>query len=134
MTFSEMKNIQKMDLNKFETYCLSKGFKFDSVTDDEIDFSLSYTKGSELNTKYIIFYNKYRRTQKNVVEYQTASIIEYLSIKKELEATGFTLKETSTYNGVLFKDYTNDAFLITVVTGKHPELEKDWYQIILKPL
>ena len=31
MTFAEMKNIQKMDLNRFETYCLSNGYEFNSV-------------------------------------------------------------------------------------------------------
>ena len=132
MTFAEMKNIQKMDLNRFETYCLSNGYEFNSVTDDGIDIGLSYGKGSGLNTKYIYLYNKYRRVKKNVVEYQTGSITEYLSIKKELESTGFTQTEASTFNGVLFKEYTNDIFLVTIATGKHPESEKDFHQIILE--
>ncbi len=132
MTFAEMKNIQKMDLNKFETYCLSNGYEFNNVIDDNNYFGMCYAKVSGLVTKHLSLYDKYEIVYKNVVDYQTGSSSEYLTIKTQLESAGLKLTKTSSYDGVLFREYSSDLLLVNIASGKHPESEKEFYQIILK--
>lgn len=132
MTFAEMKNIQKMDLNKFETYCLSRGFEFDETIDNGYSFGMNYKKGNGANVKYITFYEKYIVNERNVITYQTGSSIEYLNIKTQIESSGLKLRKTYTYNGCLVKDYYDNIFEISLITGKDFNLNLDVYEITLK--
>ena len=131
MTFAEMKNIQKMDLNKFETYCISKGYEFNETIDNGYSFGMSYVKGFDKNTKYLSFYETYVLDDKNVLCYQTSSSSEYISIKTQIEAAGLKLFNTFTHNGYLHKDYSNSQYEVTLVTGKGLRLNLDIYEITL---
>lgn len=132
MTFSEMKNIQKMDLNKFETYCLSRGFEFDETIDDEYNFGMSYVKGNGSSTKFLTFYEVFFIEEKNVVQYQTSSSSEYLSFKSQIEGAGLKLTNTFTKNERLFKEYNDLNYEVILVTGKSSDPNIDFYEIQLK--
>lgn len=132
MTFAEMKNIQKMDLNKFETYCISKGYEFNKTIDNGYSFGMSYTKGYESSTKYLRFYETYVIDEKNVIAYETGSSSEYLGIKAQIEASGLKLTKTHSFNGFLFKEYSDTNFEVSIVTGKDFNLNLDVYEITLK--
>jgi hypothetical protein len=131
MTFAEMKNIQKMDLSKFETYCLSRGYEFSETTDDDDVFGIDYVKGNGINTKHIIFYERYLEL-KNVVVYQLGSSSEYLLLKSQIESAGLKLIKTFSYQGKLFKDYSGANYIVNIVTYKDSELNKDFHEITLK--
>ena len=133
MSLDELKKLQKMNLSKIENYCLGKGFKFSQVYDDEFDFGISYVKGIGSSKVFINFYERYVKHDYNVVVYQTNSSSDYLSIKTQIEESGFILVLTSTDNGVMFKEYTDANFIVILATGKDPELHQDAYEITLKP-
>ncbi len=132
MTFAEMKNIQKMNLSKFETYCLSRGYRFSETIDDDHNFGLCFSKGSGVNTKYLAFYEIYVVENKNVIVYQTSTSSEYLTIKAQIESSGLKLINSSAENGCMFKDYSDNYYTVNLVTGRSSNSNSDFFEITLK--
>ncbi len=132
ITIKEMMNIHSMDMDHFETFAIKKGFTFDVIKEDENIFGSCYVKGKGTNTQYIEldshFYNEGIR-----VKYQIHNTTTFLSIKNELNALGFKLIKTETFDGSISKTYSNNKWKITVYSGKDgdgdPWFEIDFYRL-----
>lgn len=117
MTLNEMKNILKLDINKFETYTLNRGYSFSGVDESEYVSGVSYVIGKGSLTKYLTFYDKWA-TRGKVVTYQTGDKNEYLNLKKQIEQEGFNLFKTETFNGRIVKEYRNENFVLNIHSGQ----------------
>jgi hypothetical protein len=117
MTLLELKNILKMDLSKFETYSLRKGYKFDGVSDEENVFGHTYTIGEGERTIYLTLYVKHYDNSR-VVTYQTSSTKEYLSLKTEIESNGFKITKTETFDGAAANFYSNQIYDLRIFVSK----------------
>lgn len=116
MSINEMKSILKMDLDKFETYALNKGYGFSNIKDDEDTYGITYVKGTASATKYITLYEKYFYKDK-CVTYQTEIKSEYLLIKKQLIESGFKLFSEQNIEGSIVKKYKNNTHEVTLING-----------------
>ena len=116
MSINEMKAILKMDLDKFETYALNKGYGFSNIKDDENTYGYTYIKVTESATKFITLYEKYFDEHKCLI-YQTEIKSEYLLIKKQLIESGFKLFFEKNFKGSIVKKYTNNTHVVTLVNG-----------------
>jgi hypothetical protein len=128
ISLTELQNILKMDQSKFETYCLSKGYEFNKIYDDENRFSSEYIKGKGVATKFLTLYERYFNDGK-VIVYQTFSSDEYLSIKKQIESTGLKLIKTDSWDGKMSKDYADSNYSVSVFSGKSQNHEYTTYEI-----
>lgn len=116
MSMNEMKAILKMDLDKFETYALNRGYGFSNIKDDENTYGITYTKGNESATKFITLYEKYFDEYK-CLTYQTEIKSEYLLIKKQLIESGFKLFSEKNFEGSIVKKYKNKTHTVTLING-----------------
>jgi len=129
LTLVELKNILKMDLNKFETYALNRGYNFDEVNEEEKVFGHSYRKGDGDLSKYLTLYDKFYE-QNRTVTYQTSETKEYLSFKNEIERDGFQLTKTENFEGTSLKFYSNSTYNLRIYVGKG-EIADNVYEINL---
>jgi hypothetical protein len=118
-----------MDLNKFETYALNRGYNFDEVNEEEKVFGHSYRKGDGDLSKYLTLYDKFYE-QNRTVTYQTSETKEYLSFKNEIERDGFQLTKTENFEGTSLKFYSNSTYNLRIYVGKG-EIADNVYEINL---
>lgn len=88
--------VYKMDFDKFETFCLQKGFEFSSTVKEDCCNGVVFTKGTGINTKYITLYNIYFNVGISV-SFQTSIPNEYLNIKSQLTNYGYSLVSTDSF-------------------------------------
>ena len=90
-----------MNVDNFDTYVTAKGFVFskeDIGTDFQgVEYALEISrierfKALKFHTLYQSYYN-----YKNAISYQTSNKNEYLSIKNQIKALGFKLKESDVF-------------------------------------
>jgi hypothetical protein len=118
-----------MDLNKFETYALSKGYNFVEVTEENKVFGHTYMKGAGNLSKYLTLYVKNYDDYKKIT-YQTSETKEYLSFKTEIEKNGFQLTKTENFEGTSLKFYSNSIYDLRIFVGKG-EIADNVYEINL---
>lgn len=129
LTINDMKMILKMDLDKFETFALKRGYAFNKIIDDNNIYGLIFKKGHGRETRYMSLYSKYFEYGKATV-YQITNKSEYLNLKKQIEENGFKLLNIENYDGSLFKYYTNNVYEITLVSANKNGIEI--FEITLK--
>jgi hypothetical protein len=125
MTVSEMMKVYNMDLDKFETYAITKGYQFDEVDGDKNEagvvisntFGHIYKKGKGKETKYITLYTTFFDDGKSL-QYQTSNSNEYLKIKNQLIAMRFILESTDSFNGSVRKIYNLNRWNFSIFTSK----------------
>jgi len=118
MTVSEMMKIYKMDMDQFETYALSKGYKFNELVNDENSYGHEYIKGYSENTKYLTLYSSFFSRGINV-NYQTSNTNEYLNFKNQLKNLGFVLHSEETFKDEPVKVYRNKTYEIRIYIMKN---------------
>lgn len=111
ISINEMKNFLKMDIDKFETHALNKGFEFKKIESDENYYGITFTKGNSINTKYITLYEKFFNVGKSVV-FQTSLKSDYILIKNQLIAQNFKLINNEEIDGSLHKTYKNNFYIV----------------------
>lgn len=122
LTINDIKMILKMDLDKFETFALNRGYVFNDIKENDNVYGLTFKKGHGKDTKYISLYPKYFRYSKTFT-YQISNKSEFLNLKKQIEENGFKLLNMENFEGALFKYYTNNSYKITLVTANKNGLE-----------
>ena len=111
ISINEMKNFLKMDLDKFETNVLNKGYEFTKIENEDNFYGISFRKGQRFNTKYISLYDRFFAKGKCVI-YQTSIKSDYLLIKNDLIAQNFKLVNSEDNDGNLHKTYSNKYYVV----------------------
>jgi hypothetical protein len=123
-----------MDVDKFETYAVSRGYVFFELLNDSRSDGVRYSKGEAKNANFIGLYNNFF-TLGRAVSYQTSNSTEFLSLKKELPVYNFKLYETDQLVSMSkLVSYRNGTFVFTVVTiPPDSDLDRNYvtYQISL---
>ena len=117
MSLPSLQNFLNLDLTKFETYCLNNNFYFKKSFDDDNYFGVQYKKGSSSNIKYLTLYEKFSQDGKTIV-YQTHNTTEYLSIKSQIENSGYLLVKSYGHDNSLVKIYENKKFRLFIFSDK----------------
>ena len=138
MSVSEMMKVYYMDLDKFETFAITKGYQFDEVDGDKNEagevtsntFGHGYKKGTGKETKYLTLYTTYFEDGK-CLQYQTSNSNEYLKIKSELIAMRFILESTNTFKGKVNKIYNLNRWNLSIFIGKS-ESGNEVFEISIK--
>jgi hypothetical protein len=115
MTVSDLLKVYDMDMDKFESYSLEKGFSFYKILDNENYKGQVYEKGTGNNTKYLSLFTKYFNEDKHV-SYQTSNPNEILNIKNQFKTSGFSLFNEKTIEGRPIREYINhNKYMITII-------------------
>jgi hypothetical protein len=130
LTLSEMISVYKMNSDQFESFALTKGYKFSGIKDDECCFSVSYVKGNGVKTKYIELYTRFFNHGINVT-FQTAIESELLSIKNQTIKSGFKLASTENFDGSFRRTYKKDNWVLTIYSGLDDD-NQSFYEINLR--
>lgn len=117
ITLNDMKTILNNDIDYFETFSLTKGYVFKEIIKKDKKDGIAYAKGVGKESKHLALYSSYFEIGKKHIMYQTSRETDYLLIKKQLIEQGFKLIETYDYEGVLYKDYKNKLYYVTLRTG-----------------
>ena len=115
MSLSEIIKVNKMDMDQFETYAISKGYEFHKFQKDENYNGQSYVKGTGKSTKYLTLYDSYFSYGTNVT-YQTSSSTELLNIKNQLKSLGFNFFNSGTSGESQYKEYKNSKYELSIYT------------------
>ena len=118
ITLNDMKTILNNDIDFFETFALNKGYVFNEIIKNDKKEGIAFSKGIEKDSKHLTLYSSYFKIGNKAFHYQTSIESDYLIIKKQLIEQGFKLIETYDYEGVLYKEYKNKRYHITLRTGK----------------
>jgi hypothetical protein len=116
MTVAEMIKVYKMDLDDFETFAISKDYKFNKVVDQEEIYGTTYVKGLGTNTKFLTLNTKFFNVGKRV-RLLTYKSVEFLNFKKELISKGFKLIKTESVDGTIKKTYTLIDWVFEIFNG-----------------
>lgn len=117
ITLNDMKTILNKDIDYIETFALSKGYSFKQIIKNDKKEGIAYAKGIEKDSKHLAFYSSMFEIGKKQLTYQTGRETEYLLIKKQLIEQGFKLTDTYDIEGVLYKEYKNKLYEVTLRTG-----------------
>jgi hypothetical protein len=125
MTFKKLVKIYKMDMDQFEEYAISRGYKFHHFKKDEDLNGISYSKGEGKETKYLTLYDNFYGNG-NYVEFQTCVSSELLKIKTEMKKFGYTLYESNFMeNRIKYDDYKRGVLKLSIYT-KPPNDENNY--------
>jgi hypothetical protein len=126
ITLNEMKTILNNDIDYIETFALSKGYSFKEIIKNDKKEGIAYAKGVEEDSKHLVFYSSFFEIGKKQITYQTGRVADYLLIKTQLIEQGFKLIDTYDVEGVLYKEYKNKLYKVTLRMGRaqYPDLRE----------
>lgn len=128
-TFSltDLVNIVKMDIDNFDTYATSKGYKYLNATDKEDSKGITYaynqnqySKNAEkfITLKYVYYGGKN-------VTYQTIKTSDYLNIKTQIKPLGFVFNKSEKFEEANFLYYKKGKLELTLVSFQTPNESGD---------
>ena len=99
-SLTDLIKMSKMNVDDFDTYVTAKGYAFHEEIDETNRQGVGYAYNLDSYTlKATKFIELYQRHYNNryFIYYQTLDKKEYLNIKNQIKALGFTLKDTSVF-------------------------------------
>lgn len=110
-TLLELTNMVKMNVDAFDTYVISKGFKF-SDKKDEVDskiiyYSYNQSAYNKSAVKFIVLNYDYDLSSiiKSNVTFQTNNTNDYIVIKNQIKQLGFIFKNSKTVEEAAVLEY-----------------------------
>jgi hypothetical protein len=119
-TFSlqELLVLINKNIDDFDTYVVSKGFRFQKTKDDldfkGITYALNQSEYSRKAEKFISLYTKYISDNRTNVTYQTSLSTDYLKIKNQAKFNGFKFIKTENFKGSTFLIYKKDKLELSL--------------------
>lgn len=130
-TFSlqEMIILLNKNVDDFDTYVVTKGFKY-AKTEDDIDFegvqyALNQNEYSDKAQKFVTLYTKYFFYERNI-SYQTLESSDYLKIKSQIKVLGFKFVETRKVGNRTFLEYSKGKLELLLISIRDADEEGEF--------
>ena len=108
-SLDELIKLNTMNLDNFDTYVTTKGYKYFENFNDEFaegnSYSFDQNQSNDHAANFISKYT-YKLIDNKMVSFQTLKTVDYLSIKNKLKVFGFVYIGTETNDkGAIFLNY-----------------------------
>lgn len=125
------------NVDDFDTYVVTKGFKY-AKTEDDIDFegivyALNQREYSAKAQKFITLSTKFFWYERNI-HYQTLESSDYLKIKSQIKVLGFKFVETTKLGNATFLEYSKGKLELSLISIRDADEEGEFttsYEISL---